>query len=330
MIRKISQQEKPGDLAQTGLGTMRNVFGRDLSVTYHDTKQPLIFKDIKLRPGFVLSFSDRPPSINAQTVHETENAAISLGFNLNHHVKSTVYSAGKRAEVFERSPGDYAFCYLPKSRCIVETLQKERVLGVSVHFSVKVFREIFQELPRSFQSFYSGPKDSSSFYRKAHINSTTSGILQQILACPYDGAIRQVFLEAKALELAAVALSDFEKKTFSSSLSHREEERVREAYHLLRNNLEEPPSLCELSRKVGINRNKLNDGFKRLYGNTVFNVLRKLRLHQACDLLVFSEKSLADIALTVGYSDQANFTTAFRRQFGKTPLAFRRKGIMPD
>jgi AraC-like DNA-binding protein len=48
-----------------------------------------------------------------------------------------------------------------------------------------------------------------------------------------------------------------------------------------------------------------------------------MRIARACELLGHSEKSLADIALEVGFADQSHFTKAFRRRQGTTPKEYR-------
>jgi AraC-like DNA-binding protein len=39
--------------------------------------------------------------------------------------------------------------------------------------------------------------------------------------------------------------------------------------------------------------------------------------------LMYTDESLADIALTCGFADQSHFSREFRRQFGRTPRAYR-------
>lgn len=42
-------------------------------------------------------------------------------------------------------------------------------------------------------------------------------------------------------------------------------------------------------------------------------------------MLKSTDMSLSEIALAVGYNSQANFTTAFRKHYGKTPKIVRRE-----
>jgi AraC-like DNA-binding protein len=51
--------------------------------------------------------------------------------------------------------------------------------------------------------------------------------------------------------------------------------------------------------------------------------LRKLRLRLASRALMSTDESLAEIALKCGFADQSHFSREFRRQFGRTPRAYR-------
>jgi transcriptional regulator GlxA family with amidase domain len=55
----------------------------------------------------------------------------------------------------------------------------------------------------------------------------------------------------------------------------------------------------------------------------VFEFVRDARLGEAQRLLGSSTLSVEEVALAVGFSGAANFSTAFRERFGCTPSAFR-------
>ena len=61
-------------------------------------------------------------------------------------------------------------------------------------------------------------------------------------------------------------------------------------------------------------------------GTTFSEVRDDARKQRALLLLEEGRVTVADIAQRLGYSDEANFTRAFRRWTGTTPAAFRRKG----
>ncbi len=67
----------------------------------------------------------------------------------------------------------------------------------------------------------------------------------------------------------------------ASALLSDDIERVRAARDMLVRDLESPPSLLQLARQAGLNKNKLNQGFNQLFGTSAFEYLRIHRLEQA-------------------------------------------------
>jgi len=84
-----------------------------------------------------------------------------------------------------------------------------------------------------------------------------------------------------------------------------------------------PPTIHHLARQFGINRNKLCTGFHLLYGTTVYDFCRELRLQKAQQLLADPRLSLTDIAFSAGFGSASAFSTAFARHFGAPPSQFR-------
>jgi AraC family transcriptional regulator len=64
--------------------------------------------------------------------------------------------------------------------------------------------------------------------------------------------------------------------------------------------------------------------FKRSFGEPPHAYVTKRRLEKACHLMVTTSESLSEIALSVGFSDQAHLCNRFRRAFGQCPSIWRR------
>jgi AraC-like DNA-binding protein len=58
-------------------------------------------------------------------------------------------------------------------------------------------------------------------------------------------------------------------------------------------------------------------------GLSYSQILTDARIRQAAHWLENSDKPIAEIAFDLAYTDASNFTRAFRRQTGVSPLAFR-------
>ena len=157
--------------------------------------------------------------------------------------------------------------------------------------------------------------------RRSPITPAIYEIIEQILSCPYRGLNRRNYLERKALDLVALRLDCLVKPQFNC-LKSDDLVAIYQAEEILRTHLENPPSIELLTRWVGLNRFKLNQGFHYVYHTTPFGYLRKCRLLKARRLLMTSELSVERIALTVGYTSRSRFASAFRQDFGLNPKTF--------
>ena len=177
-------------------------------------------------------------------------------------------------------------------------------------------------LPRSLQTLLS----KGRFHQPlGKLTLAMNQVLRQILHCPYQGMTQQLYLECKALELLALQFACLEAETAKprrSRLKAKDLERVEYARELLQQQLDNPPSVLALSHRVGLSDRKLKQGFRELFGTTVFGYLRDCRMEQARSLLRHSHTTVAKVAAQVGYRNPEAFSTAFRRKFSVSPKAY--------
>jgi AraC family transcriptional regulator len=69
--------------------------------------------------------------------------------------------------------------------------------------------------------------------------------------------------------------------------------------------------------------------FKLAFGESPHAYVVRRRLERACYLMMTSAVSLSEIALSVGFSDQAHLCRLFRRAFGQSPACWRRERGIP-
>lgn len=81
----------------------------------------------------------------------------------------------------------------------------------------------------------------------------------------------------------------------------------------------------DVLREVPVSRRYLELQFKRRIGRLPAEEIRRLRLERGRDLLTQSDLSVEAISAACGYAGATQFGVAFRKQFGATPLAFRRR-----
>ena len=69
--------------------------------------------------------------------------------------------------------------------------------------------------------------------------------------------------------------------------------------------------------------------FKLAVGESPHAYVVRRRLERACHLMMTSAASLSEIALSVGFSDQAHLCRLFRHAFGQSPANWRRERGIP-
>jgi len=86
-------------------------------------------------------------------------------------------------------------------------------------------------------------------------------------------------------------------------------------------------SLAELAETADVHPVHVAREFHRCCGCTVGDLVRRLRLQRACELMRNPRLSLGAIAAEAGFSDQSHFVSQFRRYLGTTPHRFRQRLI---
>lgn len=195
---------------------------------------------------------------------------------------------------------------------------------VSLRTSLEHLRESLCLEPADIAGLLRAPRDGAPY---ADANLRLAAPLQalgrQMLACPMQGALKRMYLSAKALELTALALGALQPAPAASTPggpSRADVERLHHARDLLLADLQHPPTLPELARRVGVNVNKLTTGFRQLFGCSVYACVREQRMAQAHALLAAGEMSVSEAAYACGYTD-SHFSKAFQRRYGVLPRA---------
>lgn len=88
-------------------------------------------------------------------------------------------------------------------------------------------------------------------------------------------------------------------------------------------------SLSDIAAAAGVHPVYLTRAFRRYFGCTPGDYLRRCRLLKAAALLVNDRDDLADIASTCGYFDQAHFSRTFKAAFALSPKQYRQQAGRP-
>ena len=142
-----------------------------------------------------------------------------------------------------------------------------------------------------------------------------------------------MYLQGKVFELMALQLKTLEQNSNLTSCKHKlkqeDIERIYYAKDILLARWQNPPSLLELAREVGLNDYKLKIGFRHCFKKTVFGILQDYRMEQARQLLAQGSITVTGIARIIGYRNRSHFAAAFKRKYGVNPSAYLNRSTSP-
>jgi AraC-like DNA-binding protein len=210
--------------------------------------------------------------------------------------------------------------------------QKE-FLKLDIHIEYALFESLvfdhIDKMPADFRQILENANSGEMNYLQ--IGRTTpqmQTILKQILNCPYQGLTKQLYLEAKVLEIMALRFEDLQDSlplNPTINLKPTQIDSIYQARDILINNFTNPPTLIALARQVNLNDCTLKKGFQQIFGTTVFGYLHNYRMEQAKELLLDTKLTVKQVAQYVGYASRSAFMTAFCKKFGVSPSVYSRK-----
>jgi LacI family transcriptional regulator len=99
---------------------------------------------------------------------------------------------------------------------------------------------------------------------------------------------------------------------------------VAKALHLIDGPVDGDLTVDELAKRVGVSRRKLEQRFRKITGGTPHAAILDRRITEAKRLLESGTESISDVGQACGFSSVHYFTTAFSREVGESPGAYRR------
>ncbi|MBK9018176.1 MAG: helix-turn-helix transcriptional regulator [Saprospiraceae bacterium] len=156
-----------------------------------------------------------------------------------------------------------------------------------------------------------------------------AALVQQVMDDKKDGLIHCTFAESKAIELFSLQLRRWEAEivktpTKSAMLRPDDLEKIIMARNLLVADLKNAPTIEVLSRKSGVNRQKLKQGFKKMFGITINGYVRNERLRLARQLFAAGNPIVKDVAASVGYENPSYFARRYKEKYGLYPNEYLR------
>jgi len=275
-----------------------------------------------LRPGLELTIEDFRPKEDHVVILKMGHSSLEFRLCLSGKIRGNIQ--GLKDEI-ALDADQAAFWFSPRSRITMKYPAGQSVRWVGIRVKPQLLSTLAESqpewLPSDFGRVIRGCKEKC-YYHIGEMTALMRVATHQVFKCPYQGFTRQLYFEGKVLELLAHLMVAFHPENLSilrSQLRPEERQQVLQARTTLIDNFKQPPSLLELSRKVGLNDYKLKIGFRQVFGTTVFGYLRQYRMEYARQLLEEGKMSVTEVSYSVGYCSLSHFAKVFSRQFGTKP-----------
>ena len=279
------------------------------------------FDEVRLENGFhILEFQNE----SVETLHFERNID-STFIQIHFCVK------GKSKFLFNN--GNYSFDVLDKRSIILYNPQRDLPINLEIHpktilisllISIEKFHSLFSK-EASYIPFLSEENSHKKYYDDIEIKPLVLIVLQQIINSSINSSLRELYIKGKIYELLSLHFQKDESSLGEYCPFLVDEQnviKIRKAKDIIIANIAEPPSLQELANNVGLNIKKLKEGFKQIYGDTVFSFLFDYKMEYSKRLLETNQHNVNEVGLKVGYSTASHFIAAFKKKFGITPKKY--------
>lgn len=195
---------------------------------------------------------------------------------------------------------------------------------VSVVMTIRKFHSLFSK-EADYIPFLSVDNKDKKYYTQEGVSPAIAIILSQIINYNLHPSIKELYIKGKVYELIALYFNksddaDIEQCPFL--VDEDNVRKIRNAKEIMIARMAEPPTLNELSDEIGLSLKKLKEGFKQIYGDSVFSFLVDYKMEYARKMLESGQHNVNEVGLKVGYSTASHFIAAFKKKYGTTPKKY--------
>lgn len=250
----------------------------------------------------------------------TEKETIQSVFVVDGYADST-FDFGKKYAVMEqrRHAFQYSSGYTAEHRIISNHFH-----GLSIDIHPEFLKSMMTTTAGDIDELYNRFIKGESFQSVLSLPSRMHDIIHNVLACPFKGMTRYLFIESKILELLALQIEQMQTtSSLMTSKSNGDLEKLKAVREYIEYNYLEPLSLAGLCKHFALNEFKLKKGYKELFHTTVFGHINALRMEKARQMLMQNRMTISAISDLIGYKNIGSFSIEFKKRFGYPPSKFR-------
>ncbi|MHA7942549.1 helix-turn-helix transcriptional regulator [Formosa sp. 3Alg 14/1] len=239
----------------------------------------------------------------------------------------------KGASAFKFNKGSYTLNICEENSLLLYNPQQDLPIHLEVNpnswlvtvlISIKEFHGLFSQ-EADYITFLSSDNKDKKYYKDGKISPSMAIVLTQMMHYNLNESIKNLYFKGKAYELLSLYFNRSEDTNVEQCPFLVDETnviKIRKAKDIIVSRMAEPPSLQELADEIGLTLKKLKEGFKQIYGDSVFSFLFDYKMEEARKLLETGGLNVNEVGLKVGYSTSSHFIAAFKKKYGTTPKKY--------
>lgn len=253
--------------------------------------------------------------LEGSLVSHFKNPEEKVSLRDHQHLIAAPLSGESHTLIFEKDT-DIAICYLE-----IDRLRFQNYLSFNLNEVEPVFYKIFSDV-----------EAKNRISKVGKFSLRTSDIIKEIKNCDITGFPRVNFIGAKALEILSYMLSRFrhsEKDFYNKNLREKDLNAIEKAVQHINENIASAGTVYDLAQMAGVNTNKLQEGFQAVYGKTVNEYIRDIRLTKALNMLSSGNKNVSEVVYELGLSSRSYFSKIFKNKYGVSPRTILAQNSVP-
>lgn len=201
-------------------------------------------------------------------------------------------------------------------------------------FCIQINRKAFEpkieqfinDMSEDLETLFRDLNGINHFFHKRFYTLEIAKLIEQFRTSELTDFMQSVFLEGKTYEVLTQYLQHFTDDLNEPSkpkiLRKITVNKIEEAVEIIKKELDVRISVNALAKRVCLNQNTLQTGFKQLFQTSVNEYIRDHKIERAKVLLENSDLNISEITYKIGISSRSYFSKLFKERYGLTPKQY--------
>ncbi|WP_127138782.1 helix-turn-helix domain-containing protein [Flagellimonas oceanensis] len=201
-------------------------------------------------------------------------------------------------------------------------------------YSLEINRKLFEdkiseflgEMNEDLMTLFRDVNGTQLFFHKGHYSLEIAKFLEEFTECDLTHFMKTVYQEGKAYEILSHQLQqyldDMNGEGGQKILRQATLSKIEKAAEIIQDELNRLDNIVSLAKRVELNQNTLQQGFKKLYKVSVNEYIRNYRIEKAKELLENTDMNISEISYKIGINSRSYLSKLFKEKYGVSPKEY--------